>query len=106
MFTEQQFSELLQRHEDKTLDFKREGYDLSHEDKKFELVKDILCMANTPREEASYIVLGVKKYPDGRFDLVGVDIHVDEANLQSQFSERVYPIPRFRYEVVSYLGNL
>ena len=105
MLTEQEFSELLQRNEDETLDFKQEGYDLSREDKKFALVKDVLCMANTPRDESSYILLGVKKYPDGKFDLIGLDSHEDEANLQSQFSGRVYPVPRFSYEPVSYQGR-
>ena len=65
MLTEHEFCALLQRQEDETLDFKLEAYDYSREDKKHELVKDVLCMANTPRDDVSYIVLGVKKYPDG-----------------------------------------
>ena len=102
MVTEEQFADLLKRQEDETLDFKLEMYDLSQDEKKFQLVKDILCMANTPRDDASYIVLGVKKYPDGRYDLIGLNDHVDESDLQSQFSERVYPAPRFKYEVITY----
>ena len=105
MFTETQFLSLVQRVEDETLDFKREAYDLSREDKRFAVVKDVLCMANTPRDDASYIILGVKKFPDGKFDLVGINSHVDEADLQSQFSERIYPVPRFRYDPVSYSGK-
>ena len=62
-------------------------------------------MANTPRNELSHIILGVKKYPGGSFDLVGLDGHADEADLQSQFTDRVHPIPRFRYDPVSYGGK-
>ena len=62
-------------------------------------------MANTPREDNSYIVLGVKKHNDGRTELIGLDNHVDEADLQSQFSERVSPRPKFSYEVVSFQGK-
>ena len=108
MITQDQFATLIERIEDDTLDFKRESYDLSNKPnnrKKFDLVKDVICMANTPREDDSYIVLGVTKYNDGRTDLVGLDNHVDEADLQSQFSEKVYPIPTFTYELVSFQGK-
>ena len=100
MLTEEQFLALLQRVEDETLDFKREGYNLSREDQKYSLIKDVICMANTPRNENAYLVLGVMKHPDGKTELVGLDSYADEANLQSQFSERVYPVPRFSYELV------
>ena len=105
MVTEQLFASLLERMEDETLDFKRESYDLSVEFKKYALVKDVICMANTPRAEDSYIILGVKKHSDGKTDLIGLKSHVDEADLQSQFSERVHPVPRLRYELVNYQGK-
>lgn len=93
--------------EGKTLDFKRDCYDLSDTRKKFSLVKDVLSMANTPREDDSYIVIGVKKFADGRTDLVGLEDHdhEDEAKLQDQFSDRVHPIPEFTYEIVSHQGK-
>ena len=62
-------------------------------------------MANTPREEPSYIVLGVKKRKDGHCDLWGIESPADEADIQSQFSDRVYPVPRFSYEVLSHDGK-
>ena len=96
---------MIQRMEGETLDFKRDSYDISDEVDKFALVKDVICMANTPREEESYIVLGVKKLPDGKTELHGLDSHVDEADLQSQFSERVHPVPRFSYELVKHDGK-
>jgi hypothetical protein len=37
--------------------------------------------------------------------LVGCTAHPDEADLQSQFADRVYPIPTFNYEIVSFKGQ-
>jgi hypothetical protein len=105
MINEEQFISLLDRMEDETLDFKATGYDVTDERGKFSLVKDVLCMANTPRELTSFIVLGVKKHPDGRYDLRGLETHPDEADIQSQFTERVHPIPSFTYTLVPYSGK-
>ena len=105
MITEEQFATLIKRMEGKTLDFKRDSYDMSDNGKKLGLVKDVLSMANTPREDMSYIILGIKKYADGRTELVGVKDHVDDADLQSQFVERVHPIPEFTYEAVYFEGK-
>ena len=105
MITEEQFASLIKRMEGNTLDFKRDKYDLLDRRNQLCFVKDVLCMANTPREENSFIVLGIKKYANGRTELVGVKDHDDEADLQDQFSERVYPIPQFSYEIVSFQGK-
>src|SRR3989442_8334240 len=102
---EQEFKALLSRMENETLDFKAKAYEFSSEPDKAKFIKDILCMANTPREETSYIILGVKKNVDGTSELPGLDKHVDEAILQSQFIDRVYPIPMFTYTVFSYHGR-
>lgn len=102
MIYEEQFESLLAKMEGETVDFKADAYDLSNEEVKFSLIKDVLCMANTPRESSSFIVLGVKKYPDGTYDLRGIEKHVDEADIQSQFTERVYPIPNITYYPVIY----
>lgn len=105
MTTEQQFIDLLNRPESETLDFKMNAYDLSSKDSQRDLIKDVLCMANTPREETSYLVLGVKKYADGKYDLVGLEKHLDDADLQSQFSDRVYPLPSVSYEPIHHGGK-
>ena len=102
MLTEEEFSALLHRMEDETLDFKRNAYNLSKGHYRYALIKDVLCMANTPRDTNSYIILGVKKYPNGLTDLLGLDHHADEADMQAQFSDRVTPVPHFRYEIVSH----
>lgn len=104
--TENEFLALIGSMENQTLDFKRTAYDLTTEPGKINFIKDILCMANTPRTQDSHIILGVKKHADGTFDLCGLDKHVDEAELQSQLVGRVNPIPVFSYEVFSYDGKV
>ncbi len=47
--------------ENETLDFKAKMYDLSYDSNKAKFIKDIISMANTPRDETSYIIIGVKK---------------------------------------------
>jgi predicted HTH transcriptional regulator len=98
-----EFHSLLQKMEGETLDFKAQMYDLSSDLQKAKFIKDVLCMANTPREDPSYILLGVKKHIDGTYELLGLDRHVDEAELQGQFKGRVHPIPEFTYEVFPFL---
>jgi tetratricopeptide (TPR) repeat protein len=104
-------SELLKRSELRTLDFKLEAYDFSgatHEDnhrKRAEFAKDIVCMANTPRDEPAYIVIGVKRKLDGMNELKGVQVHVDDNTLQQKLDGLLYPHPRFQYEQVELNGQ-
>lgn len=106
------FEELIQKAESNSLDFKKEMYDFGGSDKKEKdqkrahFVKDIICMANTPREEPSHIVLGVKKYINGSFELVGIESHVDDADMQEKLKGIVYPHPLFSYEPFTYHGKI
>lgn len=97
MLTPDELVDLLKRPEGTTLDFKATAYDLGTDDGRYALVKDMICMANTPRTETAYVICGVKKHPSGAYDVWGLHSFPDEATLQSQFAERVYPIPSFRY---------
>ena len=94
---QERLRELLLSPESETLDFKSTEYDLSTERGRLALVKDIVCMANTPREHASHIILGVERPPFGECIVRGVRSHPDDELLHSQFTERIYPIPSFRY---------
>lgn len=105
MFDHLDFVALLNRAESDTLDFKATDYDISQEGKRVDFVKDILCMANTPREQTAYVVLGVKKLPDGTNDLWGLTAHVDDADLQSIVREHAFPVPRFGYETALHEGK-
>jgi len=105
MLSEEQFKSILAKIESETLDFKAIAYDLSDKEAKYSLIKDVICMANTPRDSSSFIILGVKKYPDGKYYLRGIDKHLDEADIQSQFTDRVHPIPNITYYTFSYLSK-
>jgi hypothetical protein len=105
------FLSLIERQESEILDFKRDAYNLSREDKKLELVKDIVCMYNTPRDEDAHIILGVKEYTDRPKDLFGIDLntinskHLDQSSMQSIFHMKdieIEPFPVFRTEVIQY----
>jgi tetratricopeptide (TPR) repeat protein len=98
-------SELLDRLESDQLDFKATGYRWNDEESRNAFVKDVVCMANTPRESDSHIITGVKKFADGTYELLGVMEHPDDADLQGQFADRVYPQPTFRYEIVHESGK-
>jgi len=108
--TEHDFSELLSRAESDTLDFKATQYDFSGSDdekkeKRAKFVKDILCLANTPKQSPAYIVLGVNRLRDGTNDLWGIAQHVDDAVLQDKVTGWLHPNPRFSYETVQYQGK-
>ncbi len=92
---------LTKGNESQSLDFKKEPYRLDNDGNKAKFIKDVISMANTPRENCAYIVIGVKHYPDGRRDLLGVSEsdHLDDADLQGQLnSARVEPRPQFVYQ--------
>lgn len=63
-------------------------------------------MANTPRNENAYIVIGVKAYSDGTKDLVGVGQHPDDNDLQTIINDsnkkvKIEPRPSFVYYPIS-----
>lgn len=100
---ESAFQALLKRHEGETVDFKQSAYDFTGDEqdkKRAQFIKDIISMYNTPRDEPSYIVLGVEKHLDGSYTLKGITDHVDDAELQDKISPCVYPTPKFAYEPV------
>ncbi len=104
--TEHEFQDVLKRPESETLDFKATGYDLKNIEKRTDLVKDVLAMANTPIEDVeSCLVLGVKRNRDGSTEYPGPRHFEDDADLQCQFSERVTPVPTFAYRTAGLFGK-
>ena len=94
--TENEFQQLIGRSESQTLDFKEAGYDLKNSRNKF--IKDVLAMANTPREQSAYIVFGVRWTPESGSTVVGLERQLDDVELQHAFGENlVQPIPKFTY---------
>lgn len=98
--------QLLSRVESDTLDFKRNQYKLESDRQKSSFIKDIVCMANTPRDGSAYIVIGVEESRGGQpARVVGIDVHVDPAEFGRLISGKVNSNPQFEYRVVSYLGS-
>jgi predicted HTH transcriptional regulator len=102
--TTDEFLRLIARQEGETLDFK-EGYNLPEARNAF--IKDVLAMANTPREQAAHIVFGVSWTPEAGSTVVGLDRQFDDSKLQDAFGrDRVQPNPRFTYTPLDYEGKL
>lgn len=105
------FERLCECQEGPHLDFKSEMYVFEDEDadrkkiKRAKFVKDIISMANTVREAPAHIVLGVKAYPDGTKDFIGIQDHIDDAVLQDKLAW-VHPRPQFTYEPLEYSGKI
>lgn len=96
---------LLTQNEGSTLDFKSESIRLDNDHFKAEFIKDTLCMANTPRDGSAHIIYGVRAKPDGKKDIISVNQHPDDANLQTLISGKVNPVPQLRYRSISYEGK-
>ncbi|MCO5206226.1 MAG: putative DNA binding domain-containing protein [Anaerolineae bacterium] len=106
MITEQELRDLINNgNELEWLDFKSEPYDISNSDRsvaeaqKTSFLKDVIAMANTPREKTAYIILGVKWYKDGTRDIQGIKKHFDDADLQPLLdSLKLNVRPQFVYQ--------
>jgi predicted HTH transcriptional regulator len=100
------FKQLIQQQESEVLDFKCIPYNLSDDKKQLDLVKDVVCMYNTPREQDAYILLGVGQ-SNGTVELTGIDeyphqSHLDLSNLQAPFlvKYKIEPFPRFTIDII------
>lgn len=99
MINECKLRELLSKNENRSIDFKAEPYRLDNDHFKSEFIKDVLAMANTPRDETAHIVIGVKKHRDGSTDMHNVITHPDDADLQDIMNRaKVEPKPPFVYQ--------
>ena len=109
MLTEQDFKQLLSQGESTTLDFKSEPYRLDNDEARSKFLKDIVAMANTPREQPAYIIIGVKSHQDGSKDFLGVSEHPDDNDLQDMLKlakAGIDPRPSFFYQPFAYEGKL
>ncbi len=93
---------LLEMDEGPTVDFKSSSYKFTNDHYKALFVKDIISMANTPREGSSYILTGVSRYAGGKKEIKGVSEHPDDANLQQLLIGKVRPLPTFHYRSLQY----
>ena len=93
---------LLNREESDDLDYKSAMYNLDTKRKKSEFIKDIVAMANTPRNSPAYILIGVAEQSGKVTNVTGVTDHPDEELLGSIVSGRVTPTPQFTYRQVAF----
>lgn len=94
--------DLLNSRETPILDFKGRMYDLTSprgvKGKGYlDLVKDILCMSNTPRTHSAFIVIGVSNKPTVPNRLVGLTEIVDDNDIQKVLKLWCDPVPSVHY---------
>ena len=93
---------LLKKTESRHLDFKGAQYDLKSEHGVngkgyLDMVKDILCMANTPRQINAYVVTGVICEPGKENRVKGTQEHYDDNDIQRILKTWLHPIPNVIY---------
>lgn len=103
---------LLNQEEGLALDFKQNQYPYDKgatpdikANLRSELVKDILAMANASRGVAGYILIGVEEIRGGRSKIVGVQDHLDDADLHQLINSKTQRPVEFSYYPFSYKGS-
>lgn len=95
--------ELIEYESENTLlDFKAEEYGKNN----FELIKDIMSMANAHMNEKKYIVIGVKDNPNEEREIIGLNNISDQAILENIIQENIEPIIHFKYYKYEFKGKL
>jgi hypothetical protein len=76
--------QLLNESESAYLDFKKEQYlfDVTDDDAKSELLKDILAFTNAWRRTDAYILIGVREIKGSRSKVEGITKHLEDHSLQ------------------------
>ena len=95
---------MLQRTEDNFLDFKRKQYRFDSNWQISGFVKDILTMANTPRTDSAYIVIGIGESNGRPTDIAGTQEHIDPSEVDRKLQDKVDAVPSIEYHVVQYKG--
>lgn len=100
------FAQLAKRPEGDILDFKEAMYDLSSNGR-YDLIKDVICLANTPRDGSAYIVLGVRWTPGEPHVMIGLQSQIDDAKLLDQLGPtKIIPSPpAVRYHPITHGGK-
>ena len=90
---------LLEQEEGPTLDFKRDQYRFhkASPTEKSELLKDILAFANTTRDSSAYILIGVDEVQGETSEVVGVERHLEDADLHEFVNSKTQRRVEFSY---------
>ena len=95
--TKDKFQQLIEQSEGQTLDFKGKRYEVGIKRERYGFVKDVLAMANTPRDTSANIVLGVSWTPESGSEIVGLDRQLDDARVAKGFWPRSsFPPPAIK----------
>lgn len=93
---------IIEEFEGSSLDFKAIQY---RGEKMEDFLVDVISMANAKTRKAKYIVVGVKAYPNGTKNFLGIsDDFVDEATYQQIIYENVEPEIKIDYFPISVNG--
>ena len=102
---------LLLQEEGPELDFKESQYRFkkssstqSTEERRSELVKDILAFANTKRDISAYILIGVKEVKGSRSDVIGVSEHLVDNGLHDFMKRRTQRPAEYSYSPYHFDG--
>ena len=88
--------------ENTSLDFKVEEYGKNN----YELIKDVMSMANAHTNEKKYIVVGVKDNPNEDREIIGLKNISDQAILENIIQENIEPIVYFKYYKYEFKGKM
>ena len=111
MISETQLNQLCLQGESFYVDYKREQYAFigGSDDQKAELLKDVLCFANSFRKTPAYILIGVDEEPSGIGTICGIreDEVIDDSKLQEFINSKTNNrIPFSAYPFRMYSGKI
>ncbi len=61
------------------------------------MVKDVLCMSNTPRKGSAYIFAGIVNRRGSHNRINGINVSIDDNEIQKLLKRWLYPIPQVHY---------
>jgi predicted HTH transcriptional regulator len=101
------FEILLHQDESETLDFKEDQYPFEGADdnRKSEILKDILAFANSWRRNDAHILVGVREVRGGRSIVCGISTHLVNRNLQQFVTSKVNRPITFSYSEKQFKGH-
>ena len=105
-----QLEDILRLPESHDLDFKGAEYDLTSSGGKngkgrLNLIKDLLCMSNTPREGSAYIITGVINEPGSENRVAGIQKNIDDSTIQQLVTSWLKPAPSVSYYEIKIDGQ-
>lgn len=95
---------LLYEEESSELDFKSEQYPFlkADDNKKSELLKDILAFTNAWRRTDAYILIGIREVKGGKNEITGITEPLDDASLQQFVNSKTQQPITFSYRNLSF----